>query len=60
MDAFGGTGDQRPVILVLSDGKDTGQVSVRERPASQAEVIDRARREDVIWTILSPSLSRIM
>ena len=48
MDAFGGTGDQRPAILVLSDGKDTGQVSFRERPVSQAEVIDRARREDVM------------
>jgi Ca-activated chloride channel family protein len=48
MDAFGGIGDQRPVILVLSDGKDTGQMSFRERPASQGEVIDRARREDVM------------
>jgi Ca-activated chloride channel family protein len=48
MDAFGGAADQRPVILVLSDGKDTGQMSFRERPISQAEVIDRARREDVM------------
>jgi Ca-activated chloride channel family protein len=48
MDAFDGAGDQRPVILVLSDGKDTGPVSFRERPVSQAEAIDRARREDVM------------
>jgi Ca-activated chloride channel family protein len=48
MAAFGDAGDQRPVILVLSDGKDSGMVSFRERPVSQAEVIDRARREDVM------------
>jgi VWFA-related protein len=48
MDAFGGAGDQRPVILVLSDGKDSGMVSFRDRSVSQAEVIDRARREDVM------------
>ncbi len=40
--------DKRSVILVLSDGKDTGPVSFREAPVSQAEVIDRARREDVM------------
>jgi len=48
MDAFGGAADQRSVVLVLSDGKDTGPISFRERPISQAEVIDRARREDVM------------
>jgi VWFA-related protein len=48
MDAFDGAGDQRPVILVLSDGKDTGAMSFRDRPVSQAEIIDRARREDVM------------
>jgi Ca-activated chloride channel family protein len=48
MEAFGGTDERRPVILVLSDGQDTGQMSFRERPVSQAEVIDRARREDVM------------
>ena len=40
--------DRRPVILVLSDGKDTGPISFRQRPISQAEIIDRARREDVM------------
>jgi len=52
MKAFGGgDDDRRKVILVLSDGKDTGAtgpLSFRERPASQAEVIDRARRDDVM------------
>jgi len=52
MKAFGGEADdRRKVILVLSDGKDsgaTGPASFRERPASQAEVIDRARRDDVM------------
>jgi Ca-activated chloride channel family protein len=48
MDAFGSNADQRPAILVFSDGKDSGQFSFRERPVSQAEVIDRARREDVM------------
>ena len=48
MDAFGEPGDTRRVILVLSDGKDSGPLSFRERPISQAEVIDRARREDVM------------
>jgi Ca-activated chloride channel family protein len=48
MDAFGDQGETRRVILVLSDGKDTGPVSFRQRPTSQAEVIDRARREDVM------------
>ena len=40
--------DRRPVILVLSDGKDSGPISFRQRPVSQAEVIDRSRREDVM------------
>jgi Ca-activated chloride channel homolog len=48
MDAFGDAGDERSVILVLSDGKDTGPVSFRDRPVSQAEAIDRARRDDVM------------
>jgi Ca-activated chloride channel homolog len=50
-DALGAFGDaraERPVILVFSDGKDTGPMSFRQRPVSQAEVIDRARREDVM------------
>ena len=48
LDAFGEAGDTRRVILVLSDGKDSGPVSFRERPISQAEIIDRARRDDVM------------
>ena len=41
-------GDRRKVILVLSDGKDTGAQTFGKRPVSQAEAIDRARREDVM------------
>jgi Ca-activated chloride channel family protein len=48
MDAFGGEGDERRVVLVLSDGKDSGPVGFRQPVASQAEVIDRARRDDVM------------
>jgi Ca-activated chloride channel family protein len=49
MDAFGGEASEaRRVILVLSDGKDSGPISFRERYVSQGEVIDRARREDVM------------
>ena len=48
IDGFHNGGEARPVILVLSDGKDTGPESFRVRPVSQAEVIDRARREDVM------------
>jgi len=38
----------RAVVLVLSDGKDSGPISFRQRYISQAEVIERARREDVM------------
>ena len=48
LDAFGNGEDTRKVILVLSDGKDTGSMSFHGRPASQGGVIDRARREDVM------------
>jgi Ca-activated chloride channel family protein len=48
LDAFGEGDGRRNVILVLSDGKDTGPASFRRRPVSQAEVIDRARRDDVM------------
>jgi VWFA-related protein len=48
MEAFGSEGDERRVILVLSDGKDTGPIAFRQPVASQAEVIDRARQEDVM------------
>lgn len=50
LDAFAadGTADRRKVILVLSDGKDSGPTGFRQRPGSQAEVIDRARLADVM------------
>jgi Ca-activated chloride channel homolog len=50
IDGFGTEDDRRKVVLVLSDGKDSGMVSLslRDRPASQVEVIDRARAEDVM------------
>jgi Ca-activated chloride channel family protein len=48
--AFGTEGDARPVILVLSDGKDSGMFdfTMKGRPVSQAEIIDRARSESVM------------
>ena len=49
MGAFGDEGGEaRRVVLVLSDGKDSGPISFRERYVSQGEVIDRARRDDVM------------
>ncbi len=48
LDGFGKADDRRNVILVLSDGKDTGPLTFRQRPASQADAIDRAHREDVM------------
>ncbi|HKT80596.1 MAG TPA: VWA domain-containing protein [Vicinamibacterales bacterium] len=45
--AFQGTDDGRSVILVLSDGKDAPAFSFKERPVSQGEIIDRARKQDV-------------
>jgi Ca-activated chloride channel family protein len=47
LDGFG-TDERRKVILVLSDGKDTGAQSFGKRPVSQAAAIDRARGEDVM------------
>jgi Ca-activated chloride channel family protein len=46
--AFGSERDMRSVILVLSDGKDSGPIGFRQRYVSQVEVIERARREDVM------------
>lgn len=46
--AFGSADDRRKVVLVLSDGKDTGTFNLRQRPSSQGGVIDRAQREDVM------------
>jgi Ca-activated chloride channel family protein len=41
-------GNARPVVLVLSDGKDAAPFDFRHRMASQGEVIDRAQRESVM------------
>jgi Ca-activated chloride channel family protein len=46
--AFGEVGDERRVVLVLSDGHDSGPISFRQRFVSQVEVIERARDEDVM------------
>jgi Ca-activated chloride channel homolog len=46
--AFGASDGKRSAILVLSDGKDSGPISLRDRPSSQADVIDRARDKDVM------------
>jgi Ca-activated chloride channel family protein len=49
LDAFEQEGDARPVILVLSDGKDSGLFDFSQRrPVSQAEIIDRARNDAVM------------
>ncbi len=48
MSTFSKDADERRVILVLTDGKDTGSMDLRHRPSSQADVIDRARNEDVM------------
>jgi Ca-activated chloride channel family protein len=48
IEGFGDATDARNVILVLSDGKDSGPTDFRQRPGSQADVIDRARLEDVM------------
>ena len=47
MDAFREGGDDRAVVLVLSDGKDTSSLTIGH-PMSQAQVIDRARQENVM------------
>jgi Ca-activated chloride channel family protein len=43
-----GDGDERPVIVVLSDGKDSGPVNFRKGYVSQGEVIDHARDNSVM------------
>jgi Ca-activated chloride channel homolog len=47
LDAFGRE-EARHVILVLSDGKDSGPIGFRQRYVSQGGVIDRARKDDVM------------
>jgi VWFA-related protein len=46
--AFGSDREERKVVLVLSDGKDSGPIGFRQRFVSQAEVIDRARDTDTM------------
>ena len=46
--AFGDDRERRRVVLVLSDGKDSGPISFRQRFVSQGEVIDRARDTDTM------------
>jgi Ca-activated chloride channel homolog len=48
MSAFDRDDESRRVVLVLSDGKDSGPISFRQRFVSQMEVIERARDEDVM------------
>jgi len=48
LNALKSDAEERPVILVLTDGKDSGITGFRQPFVSQAEIIDRARREDVM------------
>ena len=48
LEVFEKGAEARPVILVLSDGKDSGPFMFTRRISSQAEVIDRGRAEDVM------------
>ncbi|MDA1183947.1 MAG: VWA domain-containing protein [Acidobacteria bacterium] len=48
LDGFGAETDARRVILVLSDGKDSGPLGFGGQFFSQADAIDRARDEDVM------------
>jgi Ca-activated chloride channel homolog len=48
LEAFDNESDQRPVIIVLSDGKDSGIFDFSKSPISQAEIIDRARLDAVM------------
>ena len=46
--AFGSEKDMRSVVLVLSDGKDSGPIGFARKVSSQGDVIDRARRDNVM------------
>jgi Ca-activated chloride channel family protein len=48
MNTFADTPDEHRVILVLSDGKDSGPIGFQRNVASQGGVIDRARAENVM------------
>jgi Ca-activated chloride channel family protein len=46
--AFGDESTERRVVLVLSDGKDSGPIPFGRRFVSQLDVIDRAREDNVM------------
>lgn len=48
IDAFDSGSEARRVVLVLSDGRDSGVWGFRNRQVSQVEVIERARDRDVM------------
>jgi Ca-activated chloride channel family protein len=48
MNAFSAEAEERRVVLVLSDGKDSGPIGFRARYVSQVEVIERARDDGVM------------
>jgi VWFA-related protein len=54
-------GDDRRVVLVFSDGKDSGMTAFKERYVSQSEVIDHARKNSVmVYAIGMRSRGRAM
>jgi len=48
MDLFKDGPDKRRIVLILSDGQDTGMTQFTKKLVSPAEIIDRARAEDVM------------
>jgi VWFA-related protein len=49
MESFGPVeGDARDVVLVLTDGRDSGMTNFRDKFVTAGDVIDRARRQDVM------------
>jgi Ca-activated chloride channel family protein len=48
MNGFNDDAERRRVVLVLSDGKDSGLTSFKDKFMSPAEIIDRARRDEVM------------
>jgi Ca-activated chloride channel family protein len=48
MNAFPAQIEERRVVLVLSDGKDSGPIGFRSKFVSQVEVIERARDDEVM------------
>ena len=48
MGTFKSDDPERRVVLVLSDGKDSGPAQFNQRWISQGDVIDRARKEEVM------------